>query len=41
MESIAVILLMLLAMALVVNYAHGGWPQVGQWLHAKFVGTEA
>lgn len=38
MESIAVILLLALVIALLVNYAHGGMPQVGAWLHSKYVG---
>jgi len=39
LESLAVILLMALLLALIVNYAHGGTPQVGSWLHAKYVGA--
>lgn len=38
MESLAVILLLALVIALLVNYAHGGMPQVGTWLKAKYVG---
>lgn len=39
MESLAVILLVLLFIALLLNYAHGGLPQVGQWLKAKYLGS--
>lgn len=35
MQSIATILLLLLAIALVTNIANGTWKQ---WLHAKFIG---
>jgi hypothetical protein len=38
-ESLAVILLLALVIALIINYAHGGMPQVGQWLKAKYVGA--
>lgn len=38
MESLAVILLLLLAIALIVNYAKGGRQAVGQWLKAKYLG---
>jgi len=37
-ESVAVILLLLLAIAILTNFAQGGWPQVRTWLKAKFVG---
>jgi len=37
-ESLAAILLLLGVIALVTNYAKGGFPQVGQWLKAKFIG---
>jgi hypothetical protein len=35
-ESIAVIVLLLLGVALLRNVAAGTWQQ---WLHAKFIGT--
>jgi hypothetical protein len=35
-ESIATVLLLLLAVALVINMANGTWRQ---WLRAKFVGA--
>lgn len=38
MESLAVILLIALVIALLINYAHGGTAQVGSWLHAKYIG---
>ncbi len=38
MESLASILLTLLAVALIISFANGGMAGVGQWLHAKFVG---
>jgi len=37
-ESLAAILLVMLVIALLVNYAAGGMPRVGAWLHAKYVG---
>jgi hypothetical protein len=37
-ESLASILLMALVIALVIAFARGGLPAVGQWLHVKFVG---
>lgn len=40
MESLAAIFLLALVIALLVNYAHGGMPQVGAWLHSKYVGGE-
>lgn len=39
MESLASILLMLLAVALLINFAKGGTGGVGEWLHAKFIGA--
>jgi len=38
-ESVAGILLMLLAIALIIAFAKGGTAGVGQWLHAKYVGA--
>lgn len=38
MESLAVILLLLLLIALLVNYSHGGLSQVGTWIKAKYIG---
>jgi hypothetical protein len=38
-ENLAVILLLMLVIALLINYAHGGSRQVGAWLHAKYVGA--
>lgn len=40
MESLAAILLLMLVIALLINYAHGGMTQVGAWLKAKYVGGE-
>jgi hypothetical protein len=37
-ESLASILLTLLVIALVIQFAAGGTPAVGNWLHLKFVG---
>jgi hypothetical protein len=37
-ESLASILLTLLAIALIISFASGGTAGVGKWLHAKFVG---
>jgi hypothetical protein len=37
-ESLASILLTMLAIALVLAFAKGGTQGVGTWLHAKFVG---
>jgi len=37
-ESLASILLTLLAIALIIAFAKGGLAGVGAWLHAKFVG---
>lgn len=39
MESLASVLLMLLAISLVIAFANGGLPAVGAWLHAKYVGA--
>lgn len=38
MESLASVLLMLIAIALVLAFVKGGTAGVGSWLHAKFVG---
>lgn len=38
MESLAVILLLLLAIALLAAFASGGWKGIGSWWHAKFIG---
>jgi hypothetical protein len=38
MESLAGILLLMLAIALVLAFAKGGMAGVGKWLHAKYVG---
>lgn len=38
MESLAVILLLMFAIALIAAFAKGGLPAVGTWLHAKYVG---
>ncbi len=38
MESLASILLTLLAIALIIAFIKGGTGGVGTWLHAKFVG---
>lgn len=38
LESVAVILLLMLVIALLINYAKGGTTQVGAWLHAKYIG---
>ncbi|HWY91071.1 MAG TPA: hypothetical protein VNY31_10405 [Solirubrobacteraceae bacterium] len=38
MESLAVILLLALLIALILAFAKGGTTGVGTWLHAKFVG---
>ncbi len=37
-ESLAGILLSLLAIALLLAYIKGGMQAVGTWLHSKFVG---
>lgn len=39
MESVAGILLMLFAIALIIAFVKGGTGGVGSWLHAKYVGT--
>lgn len=39
MESVAGILLMFFAVALIIAFAKGGMPAVGTWLHAKYVGS--
>lgn len=41
MESLASILLTLMAIALLLAYRKGGLKSVGEWLHAKFVGYGA
>ena len=41
MESLASILLTLIAIALVIAFSNGGTAGVGRWLHAKFVGETA
>jgi len=38
MESIARILVVVLLGVLLINYMHGGWPQVKQWFSVKFAG---
>jgi len=38
-ESVAGILLMFFAVALIIAFAKGGMPAVGTWLHAKYVGS--
>lgn len=38
METLAGIFLTLIVIALLVQYAKGGWAAVGAWLHAKFIG---
>jgi len=38
-ESVAGILLMFFAIALIIAFAKGGMPAVGTWLHAKYVGA--
>jgi hypothetical protein len=38
-ESVASILLMLIAIALIIAFISGGTAGVGQWLHVKFVGA--
>jgi hypothetical protein len=40
-ESVAWILLMFLAIALIIAFIKGGTKGVGSWLHAKYVGTAA
>lgn len=37
-ESLASILLMALAIALLIAFTRGGLTGVGQWLHSKFIG---
>lgn len=39
MESLASILLTVFVIALIIQFAKGGLPAVGAWLHAKFVGA--
>lgn len=39
MESLASILLTLVLIALLFAFIRGGTGGVGQWLHAKFIGT--
>lgn len=39
MESVAGILLMLFAVALIIAFAQGGMPAVGAWLHSKYIGA--
>lgn len=41
MESVAAILLMFLAIALVIAFVKGGTAGVGTWLHSKYVGAAA
>jgi hypothetical protein len=38
MESIARIVVLLLAVALLLALSRGGWGGVRAWLHAKFIG---
>jgi len=38
-ESLAGILLLAFALALLLAYSRGGLPAVGEWLHAKYVGS--
>jgi hypothetical protein len=38
-ESLARIILMVLAAALLIQLGRGGWPAVRQWIRAKFVGA--
>jgi hypothetical protein len=38
MESVAVILLLGLAIALLAAWSRGGWHTVGLWLKSKFTG---
>jgi hypothetical protein len=40
MESLASILLIALALALLLAYTRGGLQGVGEWLHVKFVGAQ-
>jgi hypothetical protein len=39
-ESLASLLLMALALALIIAFISGGTAGVGRWLHVKFVGGE-
>jgi hypothetical protein len=41
MESIAWLLLALLGVALLAAYIKGGFPEVGRWLHSRFIGGKA
>jgi hypothetical protein len=38
-ESLAGILLLALVLALLLAYSRGGTAAVGEWLHAKYVGS--
>jgi hypothetical protein len=38
MESLAGILLMALAIALIIAFSNGGLKGIGTWFHAKYVG---
>lgn len=37
-ESLAQLLLLLLALALFLNFVQHGWPGVTRWLRVKFIG---
>lgn len=41
LESVAAILLLGLAIALVIAFAKGGTSGIGSWLHSKYVGAGA
>ncbi len=41
MESVAGLLLLFFAIALIIAFAKGGMAGVGAWLHSKYVGEAA